>query len=585
MRTHYDNLHVNEKASPEVIRAAYKALAQKWHPDRNPDNKARATRNFQIISRAYEVLSDPAARAEYDAKIAKERASSNPGQGDPKSDSQAKPEPNAQPDPERQQKSKSDWSNGDKEPPKDENQKPEQPAESLVAVYPWRRFWARTVDSLIFILVGYFVSIYASAHLLRIDLEAALGDSFLGWLAVGLVSVVFFDAIFIHLFRATPGKWLFNIRVASVDGSNLTIFQSVHRSVLVCVVGQAFQLPFLSAIAAIFSYYRLKRTNSTYWDVEVGSEVACAKIGPFKVIFSVAVTIMVLSINNAIFKQLERTTTKKYVLSSTSSKPFDPTGAVLDTGSAKPPRPYSPAPATAQQQSYNNASIVVNPKYDLGIWSYNDVKGINQNTTWSYINGIYTVTFTNQTSNSIRQMQFGVSNQDCDLKNTKWLYFYVEPYMEIKPGDKVSLRFSATPAFVLPSKTSCFSFSNLWSGVGTKVSEPLNDSEIEYLRAVYKKFPKLDSNNQSADQNLIDKTLGLIRSNSEQGYSRLDSLKLAVNAVAWQQGWVKTGTPAIPEKRTTAVQMPSQVRVVEDEKPCIYKQVMTAADRKACGLN
>lgn len=70
MRTHYDNLHVSEKAGPEVIRAAYKALAQKWHPDKHPHQREKAERYFKIISNAFEVLSDSEARAAYDAGLA-----------------------------------------------------------------------------------------------------------------------------------------------------------------------------------------------------------------------------------------------------------------------------------------------------------------------------------------------------------------------------------------------------------------------------------------------------------------------------------------------------------------------------------
>lgn len=69
IHTHYDNLKVTRNAPPEVIRAAYKTLSQKFHPDRNPDNK-NATRTFQIISSAYEVLSDPVKRKEHDRWIA-----------------------------------------------------------------------------------------------------------------------------------------------------------------------------------------------------------------------------------------------------------------------------------------------------------------------------------------------------------------------------------------------------------------------------------------------------------------------------------------------------------------------------------
>lgn len=70
IHTHYDNLKVTRNAPPEVIRAAYKSLSQKFHPDRNPDNPA-ATHAIQIINLAYEVLSDPVKRKEHDRWIAK----------------------------------------------------------------------------------------------------------------------------------------------------------------------------------------------------------------------------------------------------------------------------------------------------------------------------------------------------------------------------------------------------------------------------------------------------------------------------------------------------------------------------------
>lgn len=73
LRTHYDNLHITENASQEVVKAAYKALAQKWHPDKNPENRERAERVFKIITRAFEVLSNPSSREEYDAWLKQQR--------------------------------------------------------------------------------------------------------------------------------------------------------------------------------------------------------------------------------------------------------------------------------------------------------------------------------------------------------------------------------------------------------------------------------------------------------------------------------------------------------------------------------
>lgn len=70
IHTHYDNLKVARDAPPEVIRAAYKTLSQKYHPDRH-GNSAEAIRIIQIINSAYTVLSDPAKRREHDEWIAR----------------------------------------------------------------------------------------------------------------------------------------------------------------------------------------------------------------------------------------------------------------------------------------------------------------------------------------------------------------------------------------------------------------------------------------------------------------------------------------------------------------------------------
>ena len=73
VHTHYDNLKVARDAPPEVIRAAYKTLCHKFHPDRH-GGSAKATQTFQLINTAYEVLSDPARRHQHDAWIAKMEA-------------------------------------------------------------------------------------------------------------------------------------------------------------------------------------------------------------------------------------------------------------------------------------------------------------------------------------------------------------------------------------------------------------------------------------------------------------------------------------------------------------------------------
>src|SRR5215472_8124324 len=63
---YYDVLGVTRDASADQIKSAYRKAALKWHPDRNPDNKAQAEENFRLASEAYSVLSDSQKRSTYD---------------------------------------------------------------------------------------------------------------------------------------------------------------------------------------------------------------------------------------------------------------------------------------------------------------------------------------------------------------------------------------------------------------------------------------------------------------------------------------------------------------------------------------
>jgi DnaJ-class molecular chaperone len=66
-RDYYEALGVKRDATPEEIKRAYRRIAMKYHPDKNPGNKA-AEDKFKEASNAYEVLSDPEKRKIYDMR-------------------------------------------------------------------------------------------------------------------------------------------------------------------------------------------------------------------------------------------------------------------------------------------------------------------------------------------------------------------------------------------------------------------------------------------------------------------------------------------------------------------------------------
>ncbi len=64
-KDYYKILGVDRKASQDEIKSVYRKLAMKYHPDRNPDDKA-AEEKFKEVNEAYQVLSDSEKRSHYD---------------------------------------------------------------------------------------------------------------------------------------------------------------------------------------------------------------------------------------------------------------------------------------------------------------------------------------------------------------------------------------------------------------------------------------------------------------------------------------------------------------------------------------
>src|ERR1700742_1363585 len=62
---YYKVLGINKNATADEIKAAYRKLARKHHPDLNPNDK-EANKKFQQVNEANEVLSDPEKRKKYD---------------------------------------------------------------------------------------------------------------------------------------------------------------------------------------------------------------------------------------------------------------------------------------------------------------------------------------------------------------------------------------------------------------------------------------------------------------------------------------------------------------------------------------
>lgn len=73
---HYKLLGLASSAGDADVKRAYKAAALRWHPDKNPQDRARAESMFKRVAEAYRTLNDPRQRASYDRTIAEASSAS-----------------------------------------------------------------------------------------------------------------------------------------------------------------------------------------------------------------------------------------------------------------------------------------------------------------------------------------------------------------------------------------------------------------------------------------------------------------------------------------------------------------------------
>lgn len=78
--THYSRLGVNQNASTEEIKAAFRQKAKEYHPDtKKSGTKASAEEEFKKLNESYKILSDPKKRQEYDWEMKKQTEGQNFG--------------------------------------------------------------------------------------------------------------------------------------------------------------------------------------------------------------------------------------------------------------------------------------------------------------------------------------------------------------------------------------------------------------------------------------------------------------------------------------------------------------------------
>lgn len=168
----------------------------------------------------------------------------------------------------------------------------------------WARWVARSVDALLVLPIAYGVW-YAVGFYWQASIE-------LGWAAHGSLSwvdapmltkvlevavfallVLVIEPFFIGVAATTPGKWLMGIRVLRADGRKLGFAGALGRTFMVVTLGVALYVPFVSAIAMLLQFARIRSGQLAAWDEILNSRVVHVQRPPLVWVGVIAIVVCV----------------------------------------------------------------------------------------------------------------------------------------------------------------------------------------------------------------------------------------------------------------------------------------------------
>lgn len=131
---------------------------------------------------------------------------------------------------------------------------------------PVRRFFARWLD---ICMCTALICVF-NILVLRVNpaLDAAL-DRFLIWF-FSVVLLLVFEPLCLHLFAATPGKWMLGITVRAWDGGKLSYREAYIRTRRVLIGGMGFYIPIAEPVANAIALWRSLKEREQPWDAEYG---------------------------------------------------------------------------------------------------------------------------------------------------------------------------------------------------------------------------------------------------------------------------------------------------------------------------
>lgn len=162
--------------------------------------------------------------------------------------------------------------------------------EECSQIRPWIRYFARSIDMSIWVAITTPVVLLPLMHI-----ASKVNYYILSYLVTFVLYILWvpIEALFISKLGYTPGKWILNTRVYDKNGERLTFLKAFSRACNVLIFGKGFEIPIISIITNINSYFRLTERGKTKWDEQGGFIVSHKRLGTARTIVLIAIVLII----------------------------------------------------------------------------------------------------------------------------------------------------------------------------------------------------------------------------------------------------------------------------------------------------
>ena len=160
-------------------------------------------------------------------------------------------------------------------------------------LHPWRRYFARFVDTMFFAIPIYYIVLIFVEYIIPDTpqfLDMTLPERYSDYVVMCAIWLPL-EAMCITYFGATPGKWLFGIRVMDKSGSRLSFGLAMQRTLYILLVGEGLRIPILTSLTNLLAYDRILNTGKTLWDDACNSVVTHISWSNIRTIFCVVTVV------------------------------------------------------------------------------------------------------------------------------------------------------------------------------------------------------------------------------------------------------------------------------------------------------